>query len=194
MWLLYCWSLVMPKGSSNHFQANVYKIWIHWDIVSLLWKHCQQQQTQANTRNRCDSCSEQSFLFPSAKLKWQDKVAAYTPVVTSVGYIYLITTGELGSLLRHRDEPKLTTAGKPALFQTCHVDVMPRSVDRDINERIGVSWWLQTQPPTNTTQPQPKVSLQQEATVHLVWGEAAGRERSRHLYTRVPINLLSPAG
>lgn len=94
---------------------------------------------QANIGNCCDNSSEQSFLFPSVKLKWQDKVAAYTRVVTSVGYIYLITTGELGSSLKHRDEPKLMTAGKPALFQICHVDVTPCTVDCDINEGIGVS-------------------------------------------------------
>lgn len=77
---------------------------------------------QANISNCCDNSSEQPFLFPSVKLKWQDKVAAYTRVVTSVGYIYLITTGELGSSLKHRDEPKLMLAGKPAPFQICHVD------------------------------------------------------------------------
>lgn len=80
---------------------------------------------QANVSNCCDTCSEQSFLFQSVKLKWQDKVAAYTCVVASAGYIYPITTGELGSSLKHRDEPKLMTSGKPALFQICHVDVMP---------------------------------------------------------------------
>lgn len=94
---------------------------------------------QANISNCCDSCSEQSFLFPSVKLKRQDKVAAYTHVVTSVGYIYHITTGKLGSSLKHRDEPKLMIAGKPALFQICHVDVMPCRVHCGINERIRVS-------------------------------------------------------
>lgn len=62
-------------------------------------------------------------------MKWQDRVAAYAGVVTSVGYIYLITTGALGSSLKRRHEPKLMTAEKPALFQIGHVDVMPCTVD-----------------------------------------------------------------
>lgn len=114
---------------------------------------------QANISNCCDSCSEQSFLFQSVKLKWQDKVAAYTRVVASAGYIYPITTGELGRSLKHRDEPTLMIAGKPALFQICHVDVMPCAVDCSINERIrkqSADHYRSLQSLKTTPHPQPE--------------------------------------
>ena len=151
---------------------------------------------QANISNCCESRSEQSFLFPSVKLKRQDKVAAYTCVVTSVGYIYLITTGELGSSLKHRDEPKLMIAGKPALFQICHVDVMPCTVDCGINERIGVSSPLQIQSLKTTTRPQCKVSLQQEAIILHTSGTRRGcwQEKVQKCVYQSGDECLSSAG
>lgn len=148
---------------------------------------------QANISNCCDSRSEQSFPFPSVTLKWQDKVAAYTHVVTSVGYIYLITTGKLGSSLKHRDEPKLMIAGKPALFQICHVDVISCTAGCTINERIRKESadhcrFSHYELPHihNLKSPYSKRQLHH---ILLVLGEAAGRKRSRSVYTKVATNL-----
>lgn len=119
---------------------------------------------QANISNCCDTCSEQSFLFPSVKLKWQDKVAAWTRVVPSVSYIYPITTGELGSSLKHRDEPVIDSREASSVPDlSCGHDAVCSGLQYQWKDQKAVSWSVTIQSLKTTTHPRPEVSWQQKA-------------------------------